>query len=150
MKTPNSTKAELSAPAKGASIITAGTFPAKCATVTAVVLARMLGHKRLTGLEAVVHYLAESYGWHILAKDIVVGCRDGRVSSISEYHLPSETVARAITGGAVNYCANIRNTLAALRAKAAQDYRRTQALNAARKRQAPPGQMGLFGEGQHG
>lgn len=160
MKTPKSTKAELSVPAKGVSIINDGTFPAKCATVTAEVLARLLGHERLTGLEsvhdasttrlsAVVHYLAESYGWHITAEDKIFGCRDGRVSWVSEYHLPPKTIARAMADGAGDWCANVRKARAALCPKAAQDCRKAQALNAARKRLAPPGQMGLFEGGQH-
>lgn len=146
MKTPNSTKAELSAPAKGASFITAGAFSAKCVTVSAGVLARFLGHERLTSLETVhdaipirlsvgVQYLAESYGWNIMAQDKVVGCRDGRISWVSEYHLQPETIARAITGGAGNWCAKVR---------------KDQALNAAQKRQAPTFQLVLLGRAQHG
>ena len=49
--------------------------------------------------------------------------------------------------GADAWIAQVRKARAALRAKAAEAYRRAAALNKARKRQTPPGQGDLFTSG---
>jgi hypothetical protein len=121
------------------------------------VLARLLNHERLTGLDAVsaasttrlaavVHYLASSYGWSVQTTDMAAGCRDGRVSWVVEYSLPAEAVSRAMAEGAGKWCADVRAARAALKAKAAKARRKAERLNAARRCLHHPNQWGLFAD----
>jgi hypothetical protein len=150
MKNARSIKDEASAPSTGAVIVTPGTFPAKRATVTAEVLARLLAAEKMTGLGAVsdasttrlaafVHYLAKEYG------------RDGRVAWVAwvaEYSLSADTIAAAMAAGAADWCASVRRARALLRTKAATAYRVAARVNKARAHRAHPGQRALFnGEG---
>jgi hypothetical protein len=88
MKNARPFKYEASAPGAGDASVTLGTFPAKRATVTTEVLARLLAAEKMTGLGAVseasttrlaafVHYLTQKYGWTFEKKEKVAGCRDG-------------------------------------------------------------------------
>ncbi len=134
----------------------AGFLPSKLATVTAEVLARLLNHERLTSLagvfdasttrlSAVTHYLQGDYGWHILSTPKAVGCADGRVAFVCEYHLTAEAIAAANAAGAGAWCKDVRRARAALRKKAAEAEReaarRNEAMAAARHR--APGQFVL-------
>ena len=155
MKTPDTTKAVSSATRQGGPIISPGGFPSKLASVCAEVLARLLNHERLTSLDAVhdasttrlsavVHYLANDYGWPIEADDKAAGCRDGRVAWVAEYSMPADTVARAMAAGAADWCAKVRAARRALRAKAAEARRMAEQSNTVHKRRTHPGQWGLF------
>lgn len=154
-KSARPSKAESGTTRKGAEIIAPGFFPVKQSSVCADVLARLLGHQRLTSLDAVtessttrlaavVHYLAKSLGWHIESIDKAAGCRDGRVAWVSEYFLPAETIELAAAAGSGQWCAKVRAERALLRAKAAQARRDAKRLNAMRTRHAPPNQGRLF------
>ena len=151
-------KDEASAPGTGVHIIATGGYPAKLATVTAEVLARLLAGEKLTSLDgvreasttrlgAVVFYLKGEYGWPIEAADKAAGCRDGRVSWVSEYALPPESIACAKAAGAAVWCADVRCARAALRANAARASRYAERVNAARAAagRVNPAQRGLFG-----
>ena len=155
MKTPDPTKAESSALTTGAPIIAAGGLPAKLATVTSEVLARLLSGERLTGLEAVhdasttrlaafIHYLETAYGWTVERKEKVIGCKDGRVAFVSEYWIDPQVISLAMAANAVAWCAYVRAARSALRAKAAEARRQANRANAARKTRPHPGQFGLF------
>ena len=160
LKTPTTTEVEASAPGTGAPIIHPGTFPAKLATVTAEVLYRLLAGDRMAGLEAVneasttrlaavVEYLQSRYGWTIDRHDKANGCRDGRVSWVSVYYLPPETIARAMDEGAAIWCASVKTSRAALRKRAshAAKYAARVNSNSARTRKTGvchPGQGRLF------
>lgn len=158
----NTQKSEASVAVEAAPIFAPGALPAKTHTVTAEVLAHLLAHKRLTGLEtvfdagttrlaAVVDYLQKHYGWSISREDKATGCKDGRVAYVSEYWIPPETVAASMAAGAGEWCCNVRIARRQLRAKAAQAARTAAQLNAARSRNQPSaGQFGLFEEVHHG
>ena len=153
-------KDEASAPGTGARIIATGGYPAKPATVTAEVLARLLAGDKLTSLDgvrdasttrlsAVVHYLQTEYGWPIEAAERAAGCRDGRVSWVAEYAMPRASITCAMAAGAVAWCTDVRRARAVMRANAARASRYAERVNAARNPGRPnPGQRGLFdGEG---
>ena len=148
---------EASAPGTGSRIIATGGYPAKLATVTAEVLARLLAREKLTSLDgvreasttrlgAVVFYLKGEYGWPIAATDKAAGCRDGRVSWVAEYSMPPDSIASAMAAGAA-WCAAVRRARAVLRANAAQANRFAERVNAARAAagRVSPAQWGLFG-----
>ena len=150
-------KDEASAPGTGDRIIATGGYPAKLATVTAEVLARLLAGEKLTSLDgvreasttrlgAVVFYLKNEYGWPIEAADKAAGCRDGRVSWVAEYAMPPDSIAAAMAAGAAVWCAEVRRARAALRANAAQASRFAERVNAARAAagRVSPAQWGLF------
>ena len=147
VKAPTTTEVEASAPGTGALIIHPGTFPARLATVTAEVLCRFLAGERMASLEAVneasttrlaavVEYLQSRYGWSIDRHDKANGCRDGRVSWVSVYYLPPETIAQAMAEGAASWCASVKTARAALRKRAlhAAEYADRVNSNAARTR----------------
>lgn len=135
-------------------------------TVIAHVLAHMLDGHHVTGMEAVfgmsstrlahhVHALGKVHGWFVERRDKVVGCNDGRVQTISEYWLSPDVIEAAMAQGARAWISEVRKARAALRAKEGEAHRRAAALEAARKRQPHPGQLGLFGAaffkgGSHG
>ena len=162
MKNARSTKAESSVTREGAQIIRPGRLPAKQNTVTAEVLQRLLNHERLTGMDAVIdasttrlaariHYL-KGYGWHIESVDKVVGCKDGRIATVSEYWLSGKTIEAAMADGAGSWCEAVRAARKALRSKAAQAKREAERTNAARRarRASHPGQQWLFEGAAHG
>jgi hypothetical protein len=134
------------------------TYPKRLASACAEVLAIMLTGEAMTAADtldeastmraaAQVHYLKERYGWPIVSEPRAVGCTDGRVTEVAAYRLPQTVIAQARAAGAGEWCAQVRKARAALRAKAADAYRRATALNKARKRLPPPGQGDLFAEG---
>ena len=135
-----------------------GRFPTRQNTVIADVLARLLSGERMTGLEAVngssttrlasaVCSIQTTHGWHISRSDVVVGCGDGRVTTISVYFLSPDAIERAAAAGAAAWCAKVRCARRALRAKAADAKRRAARANAGRRRQPHPGQYNLFDGG---
>lgn len=141
MKDARHSKAESSVTLAGASIVSIGSYPAKRATVTAEVLARLLAGERLTSIDAVseasttrlsaiVHYIAKEYGWTVDAKEKAAGCRDGRVSWVAEYSLAPETIAAAMAADAASWCASVHSARAKLRAKASDAYRFAARANA--------------------
>lgn len=133
-----------------------GRFPARRNTVIAEALAHLLDGFRITGMEAVfgmsstrlAHHiwaLREDHGWTVQRCDKVVGCNDGRVQTISEYWLETDVIEAAMALGAREWITSVRKARTALRAKAEEARRRAAAVEAARKRQPLPGQLGLFG-----
>jgi hypothetical protein len=158
MKNARPSKEDASVPGQGADIIAVGRYPAKCDTVTAEVLARLLAHEKLTSLDgvreasttrlsAVVHYLQSEYGWPIEATDKAAGCRDGRISWVAEYGLPHASIAAAMVAGAGVWCGRVRRCRTARRANAANARRQAARMNTARARarlQSHPAQAGLF------
>lgn len=152
----NTQKSEASVAVEAAPIFACGELPTRKATVTAEVLARLLNHERLTGLEAVfnasttrlaavVEYLQKRYGWVISREDKVTGCADGRVATVSEYFLMPEVIATAAIHGAPAWCVAVRAARCALRTKAAEAKRAAARANASRGRlPACAGQFGLF------
>ncbi len=133
-----------------------GRFPARRNTVIAEALAHLLDGFRITGMEVVfcmsstrlahhVHALGKNHDWTIRRCDKVVGCNDGRVQTISEYWIEPDVIESAMALGAREWITSVRKARAALRAKAEEARRRAAAVEAARKRQPLPGQLGLFG-----
>lgn len=151
MKTPAAT--EVTTSALDSAIFS---YPPKLNSACAEVLARLLAGEVLTGMDAVFEasttrlsahtfYLNERYDWPIQSEKRAVGCTDGRVSIVSVYKLPADCIHAARAAGAGAWIAKVKAARAALRAQAAQAYRRAVALNRARKCQAPhPGQGDLF------
>ena len=139
-------KAEVSAPATGALIVTsAGKLPARTDTLRAEVLRRLLCGDTLTGLEAafgasttrlaaVVHALTEKYGWTIGRIGKAVGCNDGRIQTVTEYHLLPLTLSEAMRSGADAWCTEVCAARALRRTKAADAHRRAAAANAERSK----------------
>ncbi|MDD2975686.1 hypothetical protein [Aquabacterium sp.] len=139
---------ESSATAEGAPIVSPFGFPAKLDTVCAEVLRRLLSGERLTSLDAVgeasttrlsahVFYLGDSYAWPIESIDKAAGCKDGRVTYVSEYFLPPTVIAHAAERGAAQWCAKVRAARLKLRANAAKAKHRAELFNrvAAKRRQ---------------
>ena len=156
------TKAESSVTRQGAQIITQGRLPVRQNTAIAELLSRLLNYERLTGMDAVagssttrlsshIYYL-KAYGWPIADASKATGCADGRVTTISEYWLPADTIAAAMDAGSGAWCDGVRVARKALRAKAAQARREAERTNAARRarREHHPGQGSLFEAGLHG
>ena len=158
MKAPAATEITTSACQHSSAEFTApGTYPVRLDTVVAEVLARLLNHESLTGMEAVfgasttrlaavVHYLESDYGWTIDRRDMAAGCKDGRVAWVTEYRLNPLTIEAAMAAGAGKWCADVRRARAALRKKAAQAQRQAALANiaASARRHAHPGQRALF------
>jgi hypothetical protein len=162
MKNARPAKTESSVTREGAQIIRPGRLPVRQNTVVAEVLRRLLNHERLTGLDAVIdasttrlaariHNL-RGYGWPIESGDKVVGCKDGRTTTVAEYTLPGKTIAAAMDAGAGTWSDGVRAARKALRSKAAQAKREAEKTNAARlaRRNHHPGQGWLFGGAAHG
>ena len=150
MKTPEPSKENPSAPNKRSF-----SYPKRPASACAEVLARLLAGEVLTAGDTLseagtmraaahVHYLADTYEWPILSEERATGCTDGRVATVAAYRLPTDCIHAARAAGAAAGIAQVRKARAAMRAKAAEAYRRAAALNKARKRQTPPGQGDLF------
>lgn len=130
---------EAGAPGTGAPIVTPGGFPMDPASVTAEVLARMLAGEKLTSLSAVtssrttrlavfIHRLYHHYGWVIQRNTIAAGCRDGRVSWVTEYSIAPELAALAV--GREEWCGKVMAARAELREEAAAAKKRAETFNA--------------------
>lgn len=130
-------------------------YPPQRASACAEVLARLLAGEVLTSADTLeqcstmraaahVDYLEKRYAWPVVSERRAVGCTDGRLTVVAAYRLPQETIAAARAGGAGAWCSEVRKARAALRAKAAEAYRRAAALNKARRSTPPPGQNDLF------
>lgn len=151
-----SIKTESSATVQGAPIVSPFGFPAKLDTVCAEVLRRLLSGERLTSLDAVgeasttrlsahVFYLGDSYAWPIESIDKAAGCKDGRVTYVSEYFLPPTVIAHAAARGAAQWCTKVRAARLKLRANAAKAKRQADRVNrAAAKRRHDAEQRALF------
>jgi hypothetical protein len=158
MKRPTPQKAESSA-LNSADFI--GAFPTRHNTVTAEVLARLVGGENLTGLDAVysasttrlaavVDYLGQAYGWTIDRVDIDVGCNDGRVAVVRAYYLSRVTIRRAFDAGALSFCHSVKDARAKRRKHASKAKAEAAQRNAARTAaKFDPYQSSLFGEGAH-
>ena len=148
-----------SAPGTGEPIVAvAGDFPKLKNTVCADVLSRMLSGRKIRGLETVanasttrlaarIHYLQSKYGWKIERSNIVVGCKDGRIATVSEYFLEPSIIIAAERIGAVAWCAEVRKARAHLRSKATEAKLQAARANAAsskRKRASSESQSDLF------
>ncbi len=150
MKTPEPSKENPSAPNKRIFA-----YPKRPASACAEVLARLLAGEVLTAGDTLneagtmraaahAHYLEERYGWPIVSEPRATGCTDGRMAIVAAYRLPPDCIHAARTAGAGEWCAQVRKARAALRAKAADAYRRAAAIERGRKRRTPPGQGDLF------
>jgi hypothetical protein len=149
---------EAGVPNTGTVIVASGTLPMRQATVCADVLCRALNGEVLTGMAAVfdasttrlaahVGYLEIQYAWTFKRGDTVVGCKDGRVQTITTYCLEPSVIEFAMQCGAAAWCAKVRAARTAKRAQAMQAQVMAARLNqarAARQRNARPGQVGLF------
>ena len=136
-----------------------GAFPTRHNTVTAEVLARLIGGENLTGLDAVdsasttrlaavVDYLGTSYGWQIDRADIAVGCNDGRVAVVKAYYLNRATIRRSFDAGALEFCRNVKDARAKTRKQANKARAEADKRNAARAAsRLDPNQGSLFGGG---
>lgn len=134
-----------------------GAFPSRHNTVTAEVLSRLIGGENLTGMDAVfgcsttrlaavIHYLAEKYGWTIDYADIDVGTNDGRVVLIRAYFLTRATIRRAFDAGALAFCRSVREARAKRRKHAPKARAIADKRNAARAAaKFDPNQASLFG-----
>ena len=153
-----SIKTESSATVEGAPIVSPFGFPAKLDTVCAEVLRRLLSGERLTSLDAVgeasttrlsahVFYLEDGYGWRIERTEKAAGCKDGRVTYVSEYFLPPTVITHAAERGAAQWCAKVSAARLKLRANAAKAKRQADRMNrAAAKRSHDAEQGALSGE----
>jgi hypothetical protein len=124
-----------------------GQLPKRIDSLSAEVLRMLLQGQALAGLDAVysasttrlaavTHYLSSRYGWPIFTRDKVVGCRDGRVSTVTEYHLLASTIELAMRSGAEAWCKSVAEARARLRQRAPQAKEMAARLNAlASKRQ---------------
>jgi hypothetical protein len=150
MKTPAATEITTSAPTKRSFA-----YPKRIASACADVLARLLAGEVLTAQDtldkastmrasAQVHYLAEKYDWPIVSEERATGCTDGRVATVAAYRLPADVIQAARAAGATAWCAQVRKARACLRAKAADAYRRADAINKAKACKPHPGQGDLF------
>ena len=153
MKTPTATEVTMSAPNKRSF-----SYPKRIASACAEVLARLLAGEILTAGDTLTevgtmraaahtHYLSKTYDWPILSEERATGCTDGRVTTVAAYRLPAECIHAARAAGAGKWCAQVRKARAALRAKAADAYRRADAINRARARKPSPDQGDLFQAG---
>ena len=153
MKRPTPQKAESSA-LNSADFI--GAFPTRQNTVTAEVLARLIGGENLTSLDAVysasttrlaavVDYLQDAYGWTIDRVDIDVGCNDGRVAVVRAYYLNRASIRRAFDAGASKFCHSVRDARAKRRTHAPKAKAIADKRNAARATaKFDPNQGSLF------
>ena len=118
------------APGMGTAIVNPGCFPEKLATVTSEVLSRMLQGERLTSLDAVfgasttrlaavVCYLEKHHRWTIDREDRAAGCRDGRLSWVTEYRLLPELIEASLAAGSDVWCRSVTAARAKLRRRAA-------------------------------
>jgi hypothetical protein len=96
-----------------------GALPRKTDTVTAEVLALLLAGQHLTGLDAVVaasttrlaghvHRLQTEYGWTIERFERAAPCKDGRVATVTVYHLPAAIVGQSLAVEARVWCTDVQ------------------------------------------
>jgi hypothetical protein len=147
MKTPDTTKVASSVPEQTPSL--PFSLPHRTGTASAEVLALLMNGDMLTGMDGVhaasttrlaahIHYLSVQYGVETIRGERAVGCKDGRVVTVTTYRLPSAVVETASAGAFARWIATVRSDRAAKRAKAALAQRKASNINAARKRTAPP------------
>lgn len=138
------------------SSIVLGWYPARLTTVTADVLSRLLNGDRLTSddarrlcstsrLAAIIHTLGKRYGWRIDRGDKAVGCKDGRMTLVTEYWLSREVVVKAQRLGVRFWCAQVREARRAQRAKAVLSKIEAARINARRAGNSC-GQLDLFAD----
>jgi hypothetical protein len=156
MKTPGIPEETPSAP-NSANSTNIGTFPNRQNTVTAEVLARLIGGENLTGMDAVfcasttrlaavVDYLETSYGWNIDRVDIDVGTNDGRITVVKAYYLRRAIIRRAFDAGALMFCRGVQEARAKTRKYAVKAKAEAAKRNAARAAgKFDPNQGSLFG-----
>jgi hypothetical protein len=137
-----------------------GRFPVRLNTVTAEVLARLIGGDNLTGMDAVfranttrlaatVHYLERHHGWTIKRVDIDVGTNDGRVAVVKMYYLSRTAIRQAFDDGALEFCRSVKVARAKRRKQAPKARAEADKRNAARAAaRFDPNQAQLFG-GDH-
>lgn len=138
------------------------TLPTRHNTVTSEILRRLLSGETLTGMDAVagcnttrlsavIHYLAEKYGWSIDHLDIAVGTNDGRVAVIRTYFLPRASIRRAFDAGALEFCRSVKAARAKTRKQAPKARAEANKRNAARAAaKFNPHQDSLFGGDNRG
>ena len=147
MKTPDTTKAASSVPEQASSL--PFSLPHRTNTASAEVLALLMKGDMLTGMDGVhaasttrlaahIHYLSVQYGLETIRGERAVGCKDGRVVTVTTYQLPPAVVETARAGVAARWIATVRTDRAAKRAKAALAQRKAAIINTARKRNTPP------------
>lgn len=96
-----------------------GTYPSKCNSVTAEVLARLIQGEKLTSMDAVfaasttrlapkIHMLKHKYGWEILSTPSIIHTIDGHVTEVSVYTLFAATITSAMAGAGAQFCESVR------------------------------------------
>lgn len=136
---------------------TNGRLPERQNTVIAELLANLLDGHHVTGMEAVfgmsstrlshhIWALGTDHGWYVDRRDKVVGTKDGRVQTISEYWLPLDAIESAMNHGAREWIAEVRRQRMALRRKAAEALREAERIELSKRQSgfANPAQFGLF------
>ena len=155
MKNARSIKDKASAPGTGAAIVSSGHFPMRYATVCAEVLARALRGEVLTGMDAVfaasttrlaahIGYLEKDYGWSFERGNKAVGCKDGRVQTITTYWLAQSVIAHAMQRDGSVWCDSVRAARAEKRARAPQAQELAHRCNRAAQARNQAAQAGLF------
>lgn len=138
-------KDKAGAPGTGADIVTPGALPERQNTVIADVLARFITGERLTGMSAVtdssttrladvVFRLERGHGWYVQREDKAVGCRDGRMTYVTEYRLHDDHRSAALAAGAAEWCKEVRAARRALRAKASKARAVAASVNARKRK----------------
>lgn len=124
----------------------------------AEVLAHLLSGKRITGMDAVfqssttrlsaVIFALQEHGWRVERDSHVVGCKDGRITTVTRYWLPPTTIGAALQSGAEAWCAEVVAARATLRKKAAEAEREARRRNQRLlTRATQSGQCDLFSAG---
>lgn len=155
-KRPN-TKSELSAAGQAGDIL--GQLPPQRSSVRAETLSLLLRGRTLTGMEsvfkssttrlaAVIHVLRTDYSWEIEARNRVTGCKDGRVTTISEYRLPPAAMEAANSRREfAEFCKQVQTARLQLRKQAAMAERIAAMKNKARGIQpSNSAQFNLWGD----
>lgn len=137
-----------------------GHLPVRKNTVIAEVLAHLLDGHHVTGMEAVfdmsstrlshhIWALREDHGWSIDRRDKVVGTKDGRIQTITEYWLNPNVIEGAMVRGARAWIDEVRRQRLALRRQAAEAQRKAERFEVAKRLVAlvNPAQFNLFGSG---
>ena len=91
-----------------------------------------------TRLADAIHALSRDYGWQFERTDKVVGCKDGRVQTVTEYHLLPSIIGEAMRNGAAAWCSEVRAARAELRSRAADAQRAAAQANAAHRQHRRP------------
>lgn len=123
---------------------TTGTLPIRVNTVTAAVLASLLGSHSLTGMESVfkqsttrlsatIYHLENKYGWRIERRDLATGKNDGRVATVTAYWLPQATIVKAFEAGARDWVDEVLQARAKRRKQVDKCKRIAKYKNIARK-----------------